>query len=150
MNCQPNNILFFLLQIEELIYRFGSGLKNLGAARVHCPTIILTTDDFVVLSHTIHSFLVRMFCLANKNKFLGNLILNGFCVVMQGEHIGIYSKNREEWMVADQACAAYSLVIVALYDTLGENAVAFITRHASIRFVICSRESFPQVCQSKL
>jgi long-chain acyl-CoA synthetase len=38
---------------------------------------------------------------------------------VQGEHIGIYSKNREEWVIADQACSAYSLAIIALYDSLG-------------------------------
>lgn len=59
----------------------------------------------------------------------------------RGEHIGIYSKNREEWVIADQACSAYSLTIIALYDTLGENAVAYIASHASTRFVVVSRES---------
>lgn len=33
--------------------------------------------------------------------------------------IGIFSKNRYEWMVSDMACMLYGLTIVPLYDTLG-------------------------------
>lgn len=33
--------------------------------------------------------------------------------------IGIYSKNRYEWMVSDIACMLYGLTLVPLYDTLG-------------------------------
>ena len=33
--------------------------------------------------------------------------------------IGIFSKNRYEWIVADIACMLYGLTIVPLYDTLG-------------------------------
>jgi len=64
---------------------------------------------------------------------------------VRGEHIGIYSKNREEWVVTDQACNSYSLVLVALYDTLGENAVAYIADHAECKIVICSGESLPNM-----
>lgn len=38
---------------------------------------------------------------------------------VQGDRIGIFSKNREEWMVAQQACFSQSLVIVSFYETLG-------------------------------
>lgn len=33
--------------------------------------------------------------------------------------IGIFAKNRYEWIVADIACMLYGLTIVPLYDTLG-------------------------------
>jgi long-chain acyl-CoA synthetase len=33
--------------------------------------------------------------------------------------IGIYSKNRTEWMITDIACVLFGLVSVPLYDTLG-------------------------------
>ena len=33
--------------------------------------------------------------------------------------IGIFSKNRYEWIIADIACMLYGLTIVPLYDTLG-------------------------------
>jgi long-chain acyl-CoA synthetase len=33
--------------------------------------------------------------------------------------IGIYSRNRMEWMLVDLACCMYGFVTVPLYDTLG-------------------------------
>ena len=31
-----------------------------------------------------------------------------------------------QWVIADQACLMYSMVTVALYDTLGAQAVAYV------------------------
>ncbi|GMS92650.1 hypothetical protein PENTCL1PPCAC_14825, partial [Pristionchus entomophagus] len=40
--------------------------------------------------------------------------------------IGIYSKNRVEWIITELAAYAYSNAIVPIYDTLGNDACAFI------------------------
>lgn len=40
--------------------------------------------------------------------------------------IGIYSQNRPEWILLEQGAYCYSLVIVPLYDTLGQDACSFI------------------------
>lgn len=61
--------------------------------------------------------------------------------------IGIYSVNRPEWVIADQAMQAYSLVNVALYDTLGPNALEFIINHAEISVVFCSGDRIPNLLQ---
>ena len=61
--------------------------------------------------------------------------------------IGIYSVNRTEWLIADQAMHAYSLVNVALYDTLGANALEFIINHAAINVVFCSGDRIPNLLQ---
>lgn len=51
------------------------------------------------------------FLLQNKMEFPENI--HGMKLV------GIFSKNRYEWIVADVACMLYGLTIVPLYDTLG-------------------------------
>lgn len=38
------------------------------------------------------------------------------------DFVGIYSINRVEWVVSEQAVNAWSLVLVPLYDTLGSEA----------------------------
>ncbi|KAJ3353426.1 hypothetical protein GGF32_003096 [Allomyces javanicus] len=53
-------------------------------------------------------------------------------------HLGIYAINRPEWTMADAACHAYSLVSVALYDTLGPDALEFIIGHAETPVVVAS------------
>jgi long-chain acyl-CoA synthetase len=40
--------------------------------------------------------------------------------------IGIYARNRPEWVITEEACNAYSFVTVPLYDTLGEEAIQYI------------------------
>lgn len=57
-----------------------------------------------------------------------------------GDALGIYSINRPEWLITDLACHAYSFISVALYDTLGKNAVEHILNDSRIKIVVCSGE----------
>ncbi|EDW95404.1 long-chain-fatty-acid--CoA ligase 5 isoform X1 [Drosophila yakuba] len=50
--------------------------------------------------------------------------------------IGIYSQNRPEWILYEQGCYSFSLVVVPLYDTLGPDACAFIIRQTDMQVVI--------------
>ena len=56
-------------------------------------------------------------------EHLGSNILNQKLYHSEHLHnmklIGIFSKNRYEWLVADVACMLYGFTIVPLYDTLG-------------------------------
>lgn len=40
--------------------------------------------------------------------------------------IALYTKNREEWVVMDLACALDDITVVTLYDTLGKESIEFI------------------------
>ena len=51
-------------------------------------------------------------------------------------HLGIYSGNRTEWVVADFGAQLFSNVTVALYDTLGPEAAEFILNHAQISALV--------------
>jgi long-chain acyl-CoA synthetase len=48
---------------------------------------------------------------------------------------GIFSGNTVEWMLAMQAGNYYSVYVVPIYDSLGENAVEYIVNHAGIELV---------------
>lgn len=50
--------------------------------------------------------------------------------------VGIYSQNRPEWILFEQGCYCYSLVVVPLYDTLGPDACAFIIDQTEISVVV--------------
>ncbi|KAG9032336.1 hypothetical protein FRB95_001589 [Tulasnella sp. JGI-2019a] len=52
--------------------------------------------------------------------------------------VGIWAVNRPEWQIVDLACAAYNKVSVALYDTLGPQAVEYVINHSEISLVFCS------------
>lgn len=51
--------------------------------------------------------------------------------------IGLYSQNRVEYGIVEQACYMYSMALVPLYDTLGPEACTHIINQAEITLVIC-------------
>ncbi|CAH2044536.1 unnamed protein product [Thlaspi arvense] len=76
---------------------------------------------------------------ASARQAIGSGLLLHF--VEQGACVGIYFINRPEWLVVDHACAAYSLISVPLYDTLGPDAVKFAVNHASLQAIFCVPET---------
>ncbi|NXY91250.1 ACSL1 ligase, partial [Alcedo cyanopectus] len=54
-------------------------------------------------------------------------------------YIGIFSQNRPEWVIIEQGCYAYSMVVVPLYDTLGTEAIAYIVNKADLSLVFCDK-----------
>lgn len=46
--------------------------------------------------------------------------------------IAIYGKNCEEWLMTDMAACFYGITSVAIYDTLGEEAMRFILEQTQI------------------
>lgn len=50
--------------------------------------------------------------------------------------VGIYCQNRPEWILFEQGAYCYSLVLVALYDTLGPDACAFIIKQTDMQTVV--------------
>ncbi|KAL1464052.1 hypothetical protein WDU94_003736, partial [Cyamophila willieti] len=61
--------------------------------------------------------------------------------VNPGSFVGIYSQNCPEWIITEQGAYCYSMVIVALYDTLGPDACAFIINQAEISVLIVDDDS---------
>ncbi|KAL0079325.1 hypothetical protein J3Q64DRAFT_1664188 [Phycomyces blakesleeanus] len=59
--------------------------------------------------------------------------------------VGIWSVNRPEWTITDITCSAYSLFIVALYDSLGPEAVEYAINHSELQIVVCSIEHIPKL-----
>ncbi len=52
--------------------------------------------------------------------------------------LGIYSKNREEWLMTDIACWYNTITNVPLYDTLGEESIAWIFEQTEMSTVFAA------------
>lgn len=52
--------------------------------------------------------------------------------------LGIYCRNRPEWVIAEQACFADGGMTVPMYDTLGPDTLEFILRQTGLSAMICS------------
>lgn len=63
----------------------------------------------------------------------------------RGESVGICSANRPEWSLTALGIYSQGFVTVALYDTLGADAVEYILNHAETRVAFCSSAKIKQV-----
>ncbi|GCC26966.1 hypothetical protein chiPu_0005386 [Chiloscyllium punctatum] len=57
------------------------------------------------------------------------------------QFVGIFAQNRPEWVIIEQACYTYSMVVVPLYDTLGDEAISYILNKADIAIVFCDTQA---------
>lgn len=63
--------------------------------------------------------------------------------------LGIYSKNREEWVDIDMANMKNSVVTVGFYDTLGPAAVEYILKQTQLTTIACSSDYLPAFIKLK-
>jgi long-chain acyl-CoA synthetase len=63
--------------------------------------------------------------------------------------LGIFSKNREEWTVADLACMRSSVTIVPFYDSLGKEALALVINLTNLTTMCIERCSFQTLLKLK-
>nr|GEV45585.1 long chain acyl-CoA synthetase 4-like [Tanacetum cinerariifolium] len=61
---------------------------------------------------------------------------------------GIYGKNCTKWVVSMQACNAYGLHCVPLYDTLGAGAVKYIICHAEVSVIFAEEAKISEVLKT--
>ncbi|TCD68839.1 hypothetical protein EIP91_009553 [Steccherinum ochraceum] len=57
--------------------------------------------------------------------------------------IGIWSRNTANWQLTEMSCHLFNLVTVALYDTLGPDAVEYVINHAETSIVFASPRNIP-------
>ncbi|KAL7747139.1 medium-chain fatty acid-CoA ligase faa2 [Sorochytrium milnesiophthora] len=58
--------------------------------------------------------------------------------------LAIFSINRPEWVISEQAAYLYSWVTVPLYDTLGNEAIQYILEQTEATVVVASKEKLEQ------
>lgn len=62
--------------------------------------------------------------------------------------LGVYSKNREEYLMIDMVSAMYGHTIVPIYDTLGPDAVQFVFEQTNLTTLFCSNEYLSALLKS--
>ncbi len=74
-------------------------------------------------------------------------------VSLGGEKImrfmGIYSRNREEWLIGSFGCQMDSITIVTLYDTLGINSIEYILKETELNTIIAETKNFGKIISIK-
>jgi long-chain acyl-CoA synthetase len=63
--------------------------------------------------------------------------------------MGIYSRNREEWLVGSFGCQMDSIIIVTLYDTLGDKSIEFILNQTELTTIIAETKNLKKILNLK-
>nr|XP_045249051.1 long-chain-fatty-acid--CoA ligase 1 isoform X3 [Macaca fascicularis] len=76
---------------------------------------------------------------AEMSECLGSALIQKGFTATPDQFIGIFAQNRPEWVIIEQGCFAYSMVIVPLYDTLGNEAVTYIVNKAELSLIFVDK-----------
>mmetsp|Transcript_1900 Transcript_1900/g.4273 ORF Transcript_1900/g.4273 Transcript_1900/m.4273 type:complete len:683 (+) Transcript_1900:70-2118(+) len=63
--------------------------------------------------------------------------------------LGLYSKNRMEWVIAEQAAFTQAYVTVPMYDTLGPESVAYVINQTSMQTLVCEAAEMANIIACK-
>ncbi|XP_074084967.1 long-chain-fatty-acid--CoA ligase 1 isoform X1 [Macrotis lagotis] len=76
---------------------------------------------------------------ADKAECVGSALLQKGYKASPDQYFGIFAQNRPEWVIIEQGCYAYSMVVVPLYDTLGNEAITYIINKAELSLVFVDK-----------
>ncbi|NXO53491.1 ACSL1 ligase, partial [Aramus guarauna] len=76
---------------------------------------------------------------SDRAEYVGSALLYRGFKPRHAPYIGIFSQNRPEWVIIEQGCYAFSMVVVPLYDTLGTEAITYTVNKADLSLVFCDK-----------
>uniref|UniRef100_A0A8I5U400 Long-chain-fatty-acid--CoA ligase n=1 Tax=Pongo abelii TaxID=9601 RepID=A0A8I5U400_PONAB len=76
---------------------------------------------------------------AELSECIGSALIQKGFKTAPDQFIGIFAQNRPEWVIIEQGCFAYSMVVVPLYDTLGNEAITYIVNKAELSLVFVDK-----------
>lgn len=76
---------------------------------------------------------------AELAEFIGSALIQKGFKASPDQFIGIFAQNRPEWVIIEQGCFTYSMVIVPLYDTLGTDAITHIVNKAELSVIFADK-----------
>lgn len=85
--------------------------------------------------------------------FATGVELLNLCPIIQSKSngelrfMGIYSRNRQEWMITDIASHMNSVSLVTLYDTLGDSTIEFILSETGLTSIVMETRNLMKLIQ---
>eukprot|EP00834_Sanchytrium_tribonematis_P005349 NODE_319_length_9908_cov_1.288001.p1 type:complete len:509 gc:universal NODE_319_length_9908_cov_1.288001:2605-4131(+) len=64
-------------------------------------------------------------------------------------NVGIYSLNRQEWLMTELGCFRNSRITVPLYDTLGKEAVVHIIKETEMKLCVIAKNRIKSILEAK-
>ncbi|XP_004696199.1 long-chain-fatty-acid--CoA ligase 1 isoform X2 [Echinops telfairi] len=76
---------------------------------------------------------------AEMSECVGSALIHKGFKASPDQYVGIFAQNRPEWVIIEQGCFAFSMVIVPLYDTLGADAITYIINKAELSLIFVDK-----------
>lgn len=127
-------------QVTTLYNNFINGVKYSG----HLP--FLGTRSFIDNITGPYEWISYNEAFKRIEHFGSFLVNRGYPIK---SFIGLYSINRTEWVLGEQACFMFNYCTVPLYDTLGEESVLYIINQTKQPLIICSKDKIDILLQLK-
>lgn len=74
-------------------------------------------------------FINNLFKVIEKIRSIGSGLIFKGIESSNSSNIGIYSSNRNEWIISEHACYSFSFPVVSLYDSYGKDSIRYILNH---------------------
>lgn len=118
-----------------------------GPAAAPGPFTWMTYERALSRTHAIARGLVVSGCCTSQPPAPDNdaRLTQHFNALPGSCMVGLFSKNRPEWVLAEHGCFSMSVVTVPLYDTLSAQAIHYILRKTAMTCVICSSDKVDQL-----
>ena len=98
-----------------------------------------------------YTWLTYNYVYENCKYFAKGIELLNLCPIFHSKNngdfklLGIYSKNRIEWIMAFLGSHANNATVVTIYDTLGENAVEYILNQTELETILIEACSLSKI-----
>lgn len=76
---------------------------------------------------------------ADMSECVGSGLIQKGYKASPDQFVGLFSQNRPEWVIIEQGCFAFSMVVVPLYDTLGTEAINYIVNTAELSLIFVDK-----------
>lgn len=77
----------------------------------------------------------------DEARQLGSAFIEKGIAPNNNSFVGICASNCPQWVVTEQACAMFSMVVVPVYDTLGLDALRHIVTLSKMSIIVCAKLS---------
>jgi long-chain acyl-CoA synthetase len=142
------------LEDNESINTVWSGFEN--SVKLHGNRNFLGTRKFIQ-KDTYGAYQWRTYAetyeeVLNFGKALASLKLIPEVESRQDgkfKFLGLYAKNRAEWIIADLAGHLNGATVVTFYDTLGEHTIEFILDQTKLTTIVLESKSLKKITQLK-
>lgn len=59
--------------------------------------------------------------------------------------VGVFSKNREEWVILDIACCFYNITLVPIHETIDNESIEYIIKETKMTTLFCSKQHLNKI-----